>query len=157
MEYTPFRPLRNLVRPNWHKLLQTELWIAPSTQTFSKTAFRRFKHPKRGKGVPNKRPPPWFAASCCPRCFGQVKSTPLLGALVGSKFARYWPRLQIWENRKCPAFKNTTCWIGVLDLIRFDTTHGSVATPQTNLQAIEMTLAGLEPAIFGSEDQRLIH
>ena len=27
----------------------------------------------------------------------------------------------------------------------------------SNRQQAEMTLAGLEPAIFGSEDQRLIH
>ena len=36
-------------------------------------------------------------------------------------------------------------------------TRSSPACPRNPWNAVELTLAGLEPAIFGSEDQRLIH
>ena len=35
--------------------------------------------------------------------------------------------------------------------------HSPLAVAAHDQQQTEMTLAGLEPAIFGSEDQRLIH
>ena len=116
-----------------------------------KNCFSKIQAPETTQKYP-KQAPPGLQLRIVRVVLG--KSTPV--RLVGSKSVDIGRDVKLGTIADAPP-KNTTFWIGVLDLIRFDTMHGSIAIAPTNLQAIEMTLAGLEPAIFGSEDQRLIH